>query len=84
MSPKVILLFEVLIFTIACFCKPLSSDETIRNPLVTEGTNSKEYFVKDLDGGSEEYIKYVVYGDEEARVKPKNCVGIVTLMALCF
>lgn len=74
MSPKqitLLLLFSCLV--ISGLCKPLLEEH--------------EYLVKDLEDNSEEYVKYVIYGEEEKvnnRRKPKNCVGVVTLMALCF
>lgn len=43
------------------------------------------YFVGSL-GDVGGYVKYEIVGDDEVevKVKPKNCVGVVTLMALCF
>lgn len=48
------------------------------------GNYGEEVFiVKDFEDQSGEYVKYEVFKEEDEN-KPKNCVGVVTLMALCF
>lgn len=72
MSPsakKIVFCLLVLVAVDAGLCKSLSG-------------NREEGLVVKLLDSSDAIVEYEV--EKEERRKPKNCVGVVTLMALCF
>lgn len=76
-TTKVAFCLLVLVAVDAGLCKSLS------------GNGKEGFLVKLLDKSDDRdayVVKYEVFAGEEekAQRKPKNCVGVVTLMALCF